>query len=261
VLINVDLFDEGFDVPAADGVIIARPTMSLAKYLQMVGRVLRAVYAKGYDLNTVEGRLAAIAASPKQHAVVVDPVRNWERHGMPNWPRRWTLEGKTRNSRGPSDTVPQKVCDACTQPYRAFLLSCPYCGHTNEPAGRATPEQVDGDLTDLDVEAMAALFEKMRKADMDDDEFRLSQIARRVPPIGRSAELSRHRATKYRRQVLRELVAWWVGCQPARPRGEVHRRFYFRFGVDIGTAFTLDQTSTDNLIETIKQRFAEDMTE
>lgn len=259
VLVNVDLFDEGFDVPAADAVILARPTASLGKYLQMVGRVLRVVYAKGFDLSTAEGRLAAIAASEKPFATVIDPVRNWERHGMPNWPRQWSLDGRAKSTRTTSDTAPQKVCDECTQPYRAYLTSCPNCGHVNERAGRSLPEQVEGDLFDLDVDGMAALFERMRRADMSDEEFARGQIARHVPPIGRGAELKRHREAKYRRQVLRELVAWWVGCQAGRELREIHKRFYFRFGVDIGTAFTLNAADTDALIVKIQQRFSEDM--
>jgi len=49
--------------------------------------------------------------------------------------------------------------------------------------------------------------------------------------------------------------------QPAgRELAEKHRRFFHRFGIDIGTAFTLSAKDTDALIERIKERFAEDMT-
>ena len=41
VLVNVDIFSEGFDCPDVEVVQLARPTLSLAKYLQMVGRGLR----------------------------------------------------------------------------------------------------------------------------------------------------------------------------------------------------------------------------
>lgn len=259
VLVNVDLFDEGFDVPGADGVIMARPTESLAKFLQMVGRVLRPVYAKGFDLSTAEGRLAAMVASVKPHAIVIDPVRNWERHGMPNWPRQWTLDGKVKQSRGTSDTQTLKVCLGCTQPFHAYLLACPYCGHVNSPGGRASPEQVDGDLHDLDVDAMAALFEKYRRANLSEDEFAMSQFARRVPPIGRAAEINRHRAVMYRREVLKELVAWWAGFQGERNTREVQKRFYLRFGVDIMSAFTLPLADTDALIDKITRHFDEDL--
>ena len=262
VLVNVDLFDEGFDVPAAEVVILARPTESLAKYLQQIGRVLRPVYAEGFDLSTQTGRLAAIAAGPKPNAVVIDPVRNWARgHGLPNWPRQWTLSSREKNSRGATDAIAMRTCVECTQPYEAFHKACPYCGAVVVPAGRSAPEQVDGDLYELDVEGMAALFERMATADMPDEDYAANQIARHIPPVGRGADMKRHKAAKYRRSVLRELVGWWVGYQPeGRTLSEKHRRFYHRFGVDIGTAFTLNNRDTDGLIENITRRFAEDLT-
>lgn len=262
VLVNVDLFDEGFDVPAVEVVILARVTESLAKYLQMVGRALRVVYAPGHDLATTQGRLDAIAAGPKPYAVVLDAVRNWERHGMPNWPRVWSTAGREKGSRGTAgDLIPQRVCTACTQPYERFYGACPYCGEpVPEPAGRSAPEQVDGDLTELDVDAMSVLFEKMRRADMDEQEYALDQARRGIPSIGRRRDMKRHVDGRHRREVLRNLVAWWVGCQPAdRPLGEKHKRFYHRFGIDIGTAFTLNTKDTDALIERIQQRFKEDI--
>ena len=41
ILVNVDIFSEGFDCPDVEFVQLARPTLSLAKYLQQVGRGLR----------------------------------------------------------------------------------------------------------------------------------------------------------------------------------------------------------------------------
>ena len=41
VLVNVDVFSEGFDCPDVEFVQMARPTLSLSKYLQQVGRGLR----------------------------------------------------------------------------------------------------------------------------------------------------------------------------------------------------------------------------
>ena len=41
VLVNVDIFSEGFDCPDVEFVQLARPTLSLAKYLQQVGRQIR----------------------------------------------------------------------------------------------------------------------------------------------------------------------------------------------------------------------------
>lgn len=260
VLVNVDLFDEGFDVPAVDAVIMARPTLSLAKFLQMVGRALRPVYAPGFDLETAEGRKAAIAASTKPRAIIIDAVRNWERHGMPDWPRRWTLDGwdtKTRSSK-PSAL---RTCLACTRPFEVFLKVCPYCGEAVlPPAGRALPAQVSGDLQEMDPDALRALFAAVDRADMSDEDYALDQIRRGIPPIGRPADMRRHQANRHRRRVLREMVAWWVGAQEGqRDLGEIHRRFYHRFGIDIASAFLLKADETDALIATIRERFGDDL--
>ena len=79
VLVNVDLFGEGFDVPAVEVVIMARPTASLAVYLQQFGRVLRTMAGKTYGL-------------------VIDHVSNWKRHGYPDKPKVWTLDRREKKS-------------------------------------------------------------------------------------------------------------------------------------------------------------------
>lgn len=265
LLVNVDLFDEGLDIPVVECGILARPTQSLNKYLQMVGRIFRAVYAPGYDLSTKAGRLAAIKAGGKT-AIILDPVRNWERHGMPDWPRNWTLSGKEKGTcDSGGDTTPQRVCIACTGPYNAFYLACPYCGHVPVPAGRSLPEQVDGDLMELDIEALAALFTAKEKANMSDDDFAASLFVpdssgKIVPPKFHGQQIKRHQAVKYRRDVLHNFVGWWIGMQPAnRKLREKHKRFQLRFGIDIIMAFTLNKKETDALIERISRGFHHDI--
>ncbi|HAC66129.1 MAG TPA: ATP-dependent helicase [Cyanothece sp. UBA12306] len=74
VLTNCQLFDEGLDIPGLEAVQIAKPTKSLTKWLQMVGRVLR-------------------PSEGKQCAVILDHTKNWAIHGLPNRERIWTLDG------------------------------------------------------------------------------------------------------------------------------------------------------------------------
>ena len=50
ILITVDLFGEGFDCPDVEFIQLARPTLSLAKYLQQVGRGMRVFEGKKYCL-------------------------------------------------------------------------------------------------------------------------------------------------------------------------------------------------------------------
>ena len=78
VLVSVDLFSEGFDCPDVEFIQLARPTLSLAKYMQMVGRGLRVAEAKAYS-------------------VILDNVGLYKRFGLPFVDRDWQsmFEGRT----------------------------------------------------------------------------------------------------------------------------------------------------------------------
>lgn len=242
VLINVDLFDEGFDVPAAETAILVRRTTSLAKYLQMCGRVLR-------------------VAEGKPFAYIIDPVKNWEVHAFPDTPRVWSLESRAKRESSSSvdDAIPSRACKGCTQPYRITLKACPYCGYVHEYADRSGPDKVEGDLHAIDVDALNAIFKRQQQVDATTEEFMQSAEYWSMPPIGRRAAVARHESAKYRRDVLRNLVGWWVGAQGGRDMSDVHIRFNHRFGVDIGNAFTLNTGDTDALINKITNLFAVDL--
>lgn len=263
VLVNVDLFDEGLDVPGAIVCIQARVTFSVAKYMQMCGRVNRPVYANGYDLSTAENRKRAIAAGSKPYAIVIDPVSNWIRCGAPTWPRNWTLDSVEKNATraGKPHEERYRVCgnEICAQPYEMFRKSCPYCGEKYVPVGRDSIDQVDGELGELDLEASQALFAKLRQANMSDREFMNSLVVKNVPPAYRQSQLKRFQETKYRREVLKNYIAWWCGFQPHRGKSELERRFYYRFGIDMARALMLNAKDTDALMERIKGRFQDDI--
>lgn len=137
---SVDVVSEGFDLPSIDAAVLMRPTKSKALYLQQVGRALRPVYADGFDLNTKDGRLAAIAAGPKPRAIVLDLAGNWHRHGHPLDDRTWRLEGEDKTERSRTHTedgecLSTRRCDACLQVYRTPATACPFCGteHGTDP--------------------------------------------------------------------------------------------------------------------------------
>ena len=79
VLVNVDIFSEGFDCPDVEFVQLARPTLSLAKYLQMVGRGLR-------------------VARGKKNCVIIDNVGLYRVFGLPSQVWNWNamFEGKLK---------------------------------------------------------------------------------------------------------------------------------------------------------------------
>ena len=92
VLVSVDLFSEGFDCPDVEFIQLARPTLSLAKYMQMVGRGLR-------------------VAEGKEYCVILDNVGLYKRFGLPSVNRDWQsmFEGRT--------SLEDILQEACMQVY------------------------------------------------------------------------------------------------------------------------------------------------
>lgn len=132
VLTNVELFGEGLDVPAVDSIFLLRPTDSLGLYLQQVGRGLR-------------------AAPGKTSVTIFDHVNNWQRHGLPDDERTWTLEGKKR---GPRDSLAlSKRCMKCFGVCRLSVVACPYCGNVFDVQSRQVA-QVAGTLQEADLGAL-----------------------------------------------------------------------------------------------------------
>jgi DNA repair protein RadD len=141
VLCSVDVVSEGFDLPSIDAAILLRPTKSLSLFLQQVGRVLRTIYADGFDLSTQDGRLASIAAGPKPRATVIDCAGNYHRHGHPLDTREWRLEGEEPEARKHTHTeegeaLSTRRCDRCLQVYRTPATVCPHCGMEHGPDPR-----------------------------------------------------------------------------------------------------------------------------
>lgn len=260
-LVNVDLFGEGFDLPTIEVVSFARPTESFALYSQQFGRALRlmlsAAAAAVHMQLTDEGRRAAIAASDKPVALIIDHVGNVIRHGLPDAARDWTTGLARRERRGSSksDAIPLRVCipwtdplgvryEGCGQPFERVHKACPYCAcPVPPPAARSGPEYVDGDLLELDPSALAAMRGEIARID-----------APPTIPYGAAPEVAgaikkRHWQRQQAVGRLRNVIAWWAGVESAQGRGESesYRRFYFRYGLDVGSAQTLPAKEADEL--------------
>lgn len=153
VIVNCALFCEGFDLSAQVGrdvtveaVLDYSPTMSLAKHLQKNGRGLRS------------------DGGPPH--ILLDLVGNFARHGFPDDDREWSLDGRTKKKREPSEAM--TVCPECYAAYDP-QPKCPVCGYAHVTELRKV-EEVQGDLEEVDVEAVrrARVQEQGRAKSLDE---------------------------------------------------------------------------------------------
>lgn len=178
-LSNVGLFGEGVDVPAAEVLIDMAPTKSLTAVMQRWGRVLRPVYAPGFDLSTREGRLMAIAASSKPFAIILDHAGNIMRHGLPCEAREWSLADRKKKAKNveEEEDVQTKQCPQCYHLHEP-APKCPLCGY-EYPVKHRIVEHEDGELTEIDKEKMKQIRVKEFKNAKTLDELVLLGIQRR----------------------------------------------------------------------------------
>ena len=260
VLCNVDLFGEGFDLPAIETVIQCRPTKSQALDHQQKGRALRLLIEKWlmdrWHTMTAAQRLDAIAASAKPFAWILDLARNWAEPAVGGLPdargRVWTTDDRTKSSRGgPSDVPPVRACTnpepisadgmMCTGVYERFLTACPQCGYAPVPTGR-TIEQVDGDVTLVDEETLARLCGEYLEAHT-------------TPHYGgphAAANYARHRERFEALSAVRQAMEWWGPFYEAEQGRKLTDReqmkaFYLTFGVTTLEAVSLRRADADSL--------------
>ena len=108
VLVNVELFTEGFDCPDIEAVAMLRPTQSTGLYLQMLGRLSR-------------------PAPGKKEGIVLDLAGNGFRHGLYDDDREWSLDMDVEKEQ--KEKLPSlATCEVCMGAFPAAAKVCPYCG-------------------------------------------------------------------------------------------------------------------------------------
>jgi superfamily II DNA or RNA helicase len=137
ILSNCEVFTEGFDAPATDAIVLARPTKSLRMYLQMVGRGLR----------------------PKEDGgdcLILDHAGNVLRHGPADEEHEWSLDERVtieaRDREAKDDEEEEKkerefICENCGHIFKNQPL-CPKCG-TPLPKFAKDMDTARGELVQL----------------------------------------------------------------------------------------------------------------
>lgn len=258
-LVNVDLFGEGFDLPAIEVVSFARPTQSYGLYAQQFGRALRLMVSQilmaAWGTYTDEQRLRFIAESGKAKALIIDHVGNIERHGLPDKRREWTLNRRERKARSlNSDAIPLRIClePTCMQPYERIHKCCPYCGYYPVPAGRSTLIQVDGDLTELDPAVLKEMRKEIAKVDGP------GYAPNGVSDAARRSIWETHLERQQAQQQLRHAIGSWAATHGNDDDSTNYRRFYYLFGIDVASAMALNAKGAEALRERIVRRLAID---
>lgn len=130
---NVSVLAEGFDCPDMECMILARPTRSIIRYLQMVGRVLR-------------------PAPGKQAALVLDHSSSVERLGFADDERALELDdGKRKEGGAPEE--PEKrlyTCPSCKSITLKRVVPCPSCGFIPQPGPPKELEHEKGELKEIE---------------------------------------------------------------------------------------------------------------
>lgn len=148
VLSNCALLAEGFDYPACEVMILARPTKSLIRYIQMVGRILRPFHGKD------RGLLIDHSGSVRHLGFPTDDLPLELDDGRPA-----SQQKKEREEPKP------KKCPACSYMKPPKTAKCPKCGFE----AKRTPEEIaveEGELVKL---------EKKPKINKDDKQSLWSQ--------------------------------------------------------------------------------------
>jgi superfamily II DNA or RNA helicase len=130
IVSNCSLLAEGFDLPDLGCMILARPTKSLIRHIQMAGRCLR-------------------PAPGKQYALILDHSGSTKELGFPTDDQDLTLDdGKSREAKKRERKEPlPKACPKCTYIKPAKVHKCPSCGFA--PERQPEIETIAGELAEL----------------------------------------------------------------------------------------------------------------
>jgi hypothetical protein len=132
----------------------------------------------------------------------------------------------------------------CFQIFERFRGACPHCGAgIPAPAGRGSPEQVDGDLRELDPEVLAALRAEVARVDAP------ARIPANVDGIVGRAITKRHNERAEAQQTLRARMALWAGWyrHTGLTDSEIQRLFLHTFGIDALTCQSINAQDATTL--------------
>ena len=133
VVSNCNVLSEGWDQPSVKCIVLARPTKSLALYMQSAGRGLRPFSG----------------LTP----IVLDHGGNVDRHGLPHQDREWSLTAKPKRI----GVAPSRVCEECFGHILASARACPLCGAAQPKPAAPERDPAEDVIVDLALRSLSPI--------------------------------------------------------------------------------------------------------
>jgi DNA repair protein RadD len=167
VVCNVGILCRGVDLPALEVAVFARPTKSLALFLQQAGRVFRTSPDTG-----------------KTHATLLDHAGNIVRHGAPDEDREWSLDqGVIRRADGAERLSSLTRC-ACFAIFETRLGKCPACGKPI-PEHKPAEQRALTEIAEVRAVPVAEIAARRSEEQERADARRLESLVRKAITTGR----------------------------------------------------------------------------
>lgn len=139
VLVNVEVYVKGADIPAIECVVDLAPTLSLSRYIQKIGRAARPNEGKEYFLQ-------------------LDHAGNSLRHGFWSDDREYSL-GKPKKESESEYIASTKMCPECFYVMRSTQMQCEVCDYVFPQTPENLPSHVDGELVEVINEDVNVIVE------------------------------------------------------------------------------------------------------
>lgn len=251
VLVNCDLFGEGFDVPAVEVVIMLRKTLSYSLYKQQFGRALRVFNGKEYG-------------------ILIDHVGNVEYHTgdnnllYPHEDPEWSLappdKKKSRQNGELVDKPRSKVCPKCFARYvptSANNFACTHCGHmmTKQEETDELKKFMGNDvgLVELKIDVIERLLKEREKVDEHPDA--LAHRMAYAPAVVRNSAVKNHRNRQNAQTILRDAMQKWCERYWRVTNHDIEivkLEFQNRFGINILEAQILGAKEAEELTNKVR---------
>ena len=248
LLVNYDLFGEGFDVPAVEVVSMLRKTMSYGLFKQMFGRCLRVLDGKQY------GILIDHVGNVREHCLLGKHL-----HDDPQWTLDDVKKRKTKNS---EEDIHTRVCPKCFAFYipqgkTIAAYKCPECGHQETlPERNAAAAEIqcnEGSLVEYDTGFFKKWEQEKKRVDMSVGQ--MTNYMSNAPAYVAKPTVEKHAARLTAQKYLRpEIMRWCVfvannkGLDVYTTQNEFNRVF----GVNVYDAQLLGAGKAYDLLDKIK---------